>query len=84
MKLIKAIFEEKNDILNLFFEDFKISFRYSSFFNDCYNGHITSKFTGKQFVVKSELKNKHLIYTFISKDIKFSVFKYDLENKLRK
>lgn len=84
MKLTKASIEEKKDILNIYFEDTKFSFRYSNFFHSCGTGHITTLFTNKQFRVELFIKNKHLFYSFDSKDIKFSFFKYDLENKLKK
>lgn len=88
-KLLTAVVEEKADTLNLFFNDFKVSFSFSTFFKDIeyYNSdyaHITSKFNSEQFVVTSEIKNKHLFYTFKSKNKEFSFFKYDLENKLKK
>lgn len=88
-KLLTAVVEEKADTLNLFFNDFKVSFSFSTFFRDIeyYNSdhaHITSKFAKEQFVVTSEIKNKHLFYTFKSKNKEFSFFKYDLENKLKK
>ncbi len=84
MKLTKASIEEKKDILNIYFSDTKFSFRYSNFFRSCDTGHITTLFTNKQFRVELFIKNKHLFYSFDSKDIKFSFFKYDLENKLTK
>lgn len=84
MKLTKATLEESRDILNLFFGNTKYSFKYSNFFHSCNNGHITTLFTNKQFRVVLFIKNKHLFYSFDSKDIKFSFFKYDLENKLTK
>lgn len=84
MKLTKATLEESRDILNIFFGNTKYSFKYSSFFDSCNNNHITTLFTNKQFRVETSIKNKHLFYSFDSKDIKFSFFKYDLENKLTK
>ena len=88
-KLLSAQVQEKSDTLSLLYSDFKVSFSFSTFFRDieCYNSdqaHITSKFTKEQFVVTSEIKNKHLFYTFKSKNKEFSFFKYDLENKLKK
>ena len=84
MKLTKATLEESRDILNLFFGDIKYSFKYSNFFHSCDTGHITSLFTNKQFRVEFFIKNKKLFYYLTSKDINFSFFKYDLENKLTK
>ena len=88
-KLLLVVVEEKTDTLSLLYNDFKVSFSFSTFFRDIeyYNldhAHITSKFTREQFVVTSEIKNKHLFYTFKSKNKEFSFFKYDLENKLKK
>lgn len=89
-KLLSASVEEKADTLNLFYDGFKVSFTFSSFFRDIKenyksdHAHITSKFSKEQFVVTSEIKNKHLFYTFKSKNKEFSFFKYDLENKLKK
>lgn len=88
-KLLSAQVQEKSDTLSLLYSDFKVSFSFSTFFRDIerYNSdqaHITSKFTKEQFVVTSEIKNKHLFYTFKSKNKEFSLFKYDLENKLKK
>lgn len=84
MKLTKATLEESRDILNLFFGDTKYSFKYSNFFHSCDTGHITSLFTNKQFRVELFMTKKFLFYRFTSKDIKFSFFKYDLENKLKR
>lgn len=88
-KLLSVQLEEKTDILSLLYNNFKVSFSFSTFFRDieCYNSdhaHITSKFTKEQFVVTSEIKNKHLFYIFKSKNKEFGFFKYDLTNKLMK
>ncbi len=88
-KLLSVQVEEKSDTLNLFYDEFKVSFSFSTFFRDieyCNSdyAHITSKFNREQFVVTSEIKNNHLFYTFKSKNKEFSFFKYDLENKLNK
>lgn len=89
-KLLSASVEEKADTLNLFYDGFKVSFSFSTFFRDIneayYSEHanLTSKFNREQFIVTVEIKNKHLFYTFKSKNKEFSFFKYDLENKLNK
>lgn len=63
-KLLSVQVEEKSDTLNLFYDEFKVSFSFSTFFRDieyCNSdyAHITSKFNREQFVVTSEIKNNH-------------------------
>ena len=84
--------EVKNDILNLYFSGdlnspaFKVAFRYGSFLNKMnhiyYDNHLTTAFTNIQYLVTVEIKNKHRLYKFKSKEHKFSFFDYDYENKL--
>ena len=86
MKLIKA--EVKNDILNLYFgnfkESFNVAFRYSAFQDKMnhiyYDNHLTTAFTNIQYKVYADVKNKKTFYKFVSKNHEFSYFKYELDN----
>lgn len=85
MKIKSAVIE--NDILNIYFDDFKVSFRYKSFESKMnriyYDNHFTTAFTNIQYVVTVEIKNKKKYYKFASKNHEFGFFEYDLQNKIQ-
>jgi hypothetical protein len=79
VKLQKA--EVKNDILNLYFgdfkESFKVAFRYSTFQDKMnhiyYDNHLTTAFTNIQYKVYTNVKNKKIFINLYLKIVSFLI-----------
>lgn len=86
-ELINATIEtrDKYDIVNLFSDDFKMTFEINKL-NECmsYGGHITSKYTKEQFIVESKIINKNNFIRIYNKDKAISFFKFKLNNMLKR